>query len=336
MSETQVKQLDEPAGDSTRSGKRVGFFLTLAALGVLIPTGLVALFFFVLVPMYQPEVDPDLKGPEIARPADDKPVATVDDSQPELRGCLTDYLVTSANEEHEHPLDPALHVARVGLEKMRKEIRDYTAQIIKQERVGGRLGEEEFMDAKIRNPKPGESIVMAVYLHFVKPASVAGREVIWVENKNRGRLMAHEGGLKTFMGGSFKPTGLIAMMGQRYPITEIGLEILTERLIENGERDRQYGECEVEVDRDIELDGRPCTLITITHPHQREHFQFHIAKIYIDDQLDLPVGYEGYLWPEEPGGEPLLLERYFYRNIQLNAGLTNRDFNPNNPDYNFR
>ncbi|MGI9518886.1 MAG: DUF1571 domain-containing protein [Pirellulaceae bacterium] len=337
MNDSPTTQLAQPVTDSVvRPRRRVGMWLIVAALLVAIPFIAVAVFFLILVPMFQPEVDPNLKGPQIEQPSQAATAASKNPEQPELRNCLTDYLYESANQQHEHPLDPALHVARQSLNKIRSEIRDYTAQMVKQERIGGKLGEEQFMEIKIRNPKPDEEIAMAVYLNFLKPADVAGREVIWVENKNRGRLMAHEGGLKSFMGGSFNPNGVIAMMGQRYPITEMGIEILVSRLIEKGERDRAHSECEVEFSRDIELDGRPCTLITITHPERRDHFDFHIAKVYIDDQLDLPVGYEAYSWPQEPGGGPMLLEKYFYREIQLNAGLNERDFHPDNPNYNFR
>ena len=36
------------------------------------------------------------------------------------------------------------------------------------------------------------------------------------------------------------PTSAIAMQGQRYPITELGIANLTKRLIEVGEHDKQF------------------------------------------------------------------------------------------------
>jgi len=47
------------------------------------------------------------------------------------------------------------------------------------------------------------------------------------------------------------------------------------------------------------------------------------------------VGYEGYLWPEKPGDKPPLLERYFYIDMQINVGLTDEDFSPDNKAYDF-
>ena len=51
--------------------------------------------------------------------------------------------------------------------------------------------------------------------------------------------------------------------------------------------------------------------------------------------IDPPVRYAAYGWPAVPGGEPQLLEEYTYFNITLNVGLTDEDFSPDNPNYNF-
>jgi hypothetical protein len=106
-------------------------------------------------------------------------------------------------------------------------------------------------------------------------------------------------------------------------------------MIEKGTRDLQHGDCKVEVRRNIVINGHSGTEIRIIHPQPAEHFDFHIARILIDDELNLPVGYEGYTWPEKPGDEPVLNERYFYTEIQLNVGFTDLDFDPDNPAYDY-
>ena len=126
------------------------------------------------------------------------------------------------------------------------------------------------------------------------------------------------------------------MRGNRYPITDIGIENLIIRLIENGERDRNYDECEVEINRSIKINGHTGTEIRIVHPFRRDHFKYHISRVFIDDQLNLPVGYEGYVWPDTGETEPKLVERYFYKDLELNVGLTNKDFDPENSDYDYR
>ena len=109
------------------------------------------------------------------------------------------------------------------------------------------------------------STPFSVYLYFLKPDSMKGREVIFVRGQNDGKMIAHER-RDSFMGkfGSvwLRPDGAIAMKGNRYPITEIGLETLVVRLIEKGTRDKQNGvpeECMVEFRKNAKINDRVCT-----------------------------------------------------------------------------
>jgi len=255
----------------------------------------------------------------------------------EQRGGVTDLFLDNPIDQAEHPLDPALLVAKAGLQHFRDHVEGYTATVVKQERVNGVLLAKEFFECKIRQPRThgNKKIQKSFYLKFINPKRIAGREVIWVEGRNRGLLTAHEGGALSWLRVNLKPTNAIAMRGNRYPITELGLENLIVRMIEKGERDRKLGNCEVTVDRSLVFDGHKASLITITHPKKSDDFEFYQAKIYFDDELNVPVGYEGFLWPEKPGGPPVLIERYFYSNLKINPGLTDLDFDPRNPAYKF-
>lgn len=125
------------------------------------------------------------------------------------------------------------------------------------------------------------------------------------------------------------------MAGNRYPITEAGIETLVLRLIEKGERDRKRDECQVEFRKNAKINGRVCTLLKVVHPVEREYFDFHRVEIFIDDEYQIPVRYAAFSWPTSPGGDPPLLEEYTYLNMKLNVGLKPIDFDPNNPDYAF-
>ena len=128
---------------------------------------------------------------------------------------------------------------------------------------------------------------------------------------------------------------MLAMMDNKYPITEIGLTRLVEKLIEKGERDRLVGPCEVQVLEDQHVGDRTCRLIQVTHPKPDPRYDFHIAQIFIDSERMIPLRYAAFLWPKEPGGEPLLEEEYTYLDVKLNVGLTDADFDPNNKAYNY-
>jgi len=236
----------------------------------------------------------------------------------------------------EHPLVPALRMAYSGMDNINKNIRDYSALLVKRERIDGKLLDYQYMAVKIRNPREG--VPFGVYLRFLKPEEMAGREVIYVEGANKGELQAHEGkGLRARLGTfSFNPTSAIAMEGNRYPITQIGIYNLTHRLIEVAEHDKKYGECDVQFRKGAKVNDRICTIIEVTHPVPRRNFLFHKAVVYVDDQLNVPIRYEAYSWPKQPGGAPVLDEEYTYLNMKVNVGLTDADFDIHNPAYHYK
>lgn len=238
--------------------------------------------------------------------------------------------IFSSSDPNEHPLMPTLRWAYQGLPQIEK-IKDYSATLVKRERVGGKLGEYEHIFLKVRHDP------FSVYMHFLGPEDLRGQEVIYVHNQNGNMILAHGSGLKRTMFGtvSLKPTGPVAMKGQRYPITEVGVLNLIRRLVEVGEKDLQYGECEVKFFEGAKINDRSCTCIHVLHPVPRRNFLFHVARIFVDDELNLPVRYESYDWPKQPGGEPELIEEYTYLNLKLNNGFTDLDFDPKNPNYNF-
>ncbi|HTQ38880.1 MAG TPA: DUF1571 domain-containing protein [Pirellulales bacterium] len=232
----------------------------------------------------------------------------------------------------EHPLEPALRMAYKIRDNINANVRDYTATIVKRERINGKVGDPQYALIKVRQQP------FSVYLGFIGPADVKGQECMYIEGANEGKMFAHAppGTLRGKFGTvSLEPNSAMAMKDQRYPITEIGIANLTKRLIEVGEHDKQYGECDVQFFQGAKVNGQGCTVIQVTHPVPRRNFLFNIARIYVDDQLQLPIRYEAYDWPAQAGGSPELLEEYTYMNLKVNQGLTDADFDVRNPNYTF-
>jgi hypothetical protein len=237
-----------------------------------------------------------------------------------------------------HPLDPVIELAKREYEAFQNNVVDYTAVMLKRERIGGKLGEENRIALKIINSRSSDTqkdIPLQVYLRFESPSSVRGREVIWVDGKNDGNMIAHEAGMFNLMSVTLPPDGSLAMLGNKYPITGIGMGNLYKKLIEKGERDRRLGDCEVTIRENERFDDRNVVFIEVKHPSKKAEFDFHIARIYLDTQRHLPLRYESYLWPVQPGEEPPLEEQYTYQEIQLNVGLAEIDFDSKNPKYQF-
>ncbi len=172
---------------------------------------------------------------------------------------------------------------------------------------------------------------LAVHAKFIQP--YAGREVLYNAARDKFKLVAMEGsGWKRKIGKVHLPVeGRMAMDGQRYPITNTGMQYLTSELLRIATEDTKYGECEVTYGVH-DVGGRPCTMIRVVHPVPRSNFRFYIARIFIDHELRIPTGYDAYSWPQQEGGKPELEESYFHTNVVLNPGLTETDFDESNPN----
>jgi len=231
---------------------------------------------------------------------------------------------------NEHPLAPALRIAYDGHKRI-SQIQDYTCTLVKKERVDGVVGEHQYIFCKIRH-KP-----FSVYMYFLGPEDIKGRECIYVEGANDGKLLAHEEqGFKARFGTvALLPNSFLAMKGQRYPITMTGIEVMVKRLIEVAEKDSKFGECDVKFFQGAKINGRVCTCIQVTHPVARRQFDYHLARVFIDDEMQVPARFEAYTWPTQQGGQPELVEEYTYVNMKLNVGLTDMDFDKHNPTYKF-
>lgn len=236
-------------------------------------------------------------------------------------------------------MSDVLKIAENSLQSMRQNVNDYTATVVKQESIDGTLGEATQMDMKVmcvhRNQDRTDSQPMRVYLRFVAPESVAGREVIWAQDLHDGQLVVHEAGFFGLVTLYLDPIGPIAMQGQRYPISEIGITKLVQKLIERGELDRESTDVTVTLTKGMKLDGLNVDLIVVTRkqPTSGEN-NFSRAEIVLDADRLIPLRYTAFGWPED-GDSPPLLESYTYSNVKLNVGLSDIDFDPKNPEYKY-
>jgi hypothetical protein len=230
----------------------------------------------------------------------------------------------------QHPLMPALSFAKDSLAVIDESIQDYQAILYKQERIDGELQDTEVAYIKVRhNP-------FSVHLFFLAPNK--GRECLYVEGENGtgGKLHARDSGFRRKLGVfELAPDGRLAMAGQKYPITKIGVRNLTTELIDVASNDVNFGECEVTTSQTTlgPKDGekRAVTLLEVTHPTPRRNFRFHKAQVFIDNELRIPIRYAAYLWPANPGEAPPLEEAYTYLNLEVNRGFTDLDFSRSNP-----
>jgi len=228
---------------------------------------------------------------------------------------------------NEHPLMPVIRGLKTSQEVLSKDVRDYSCTFVKQERIDGELGEQQFIYLKIMHQP------FSVYMSFLKPYT--GREVAYVAGQNDGKLVALDAGVKRYLGKMpLDPNGALAMKGQRHPITSVGILNLTNKLIKVYEGETKFAECDVTVNADAKpINGRPVTMVQIVHPNPRKDFRAHVSRWFFDNELKIPIHYDAYMWPDKPGGTPPLEESYTYQNLKLNNNFTALQFDPyNNPE----
>jgi hypothetical protein len=237
-------------------------------------------------------------------------------------------------------LDEVLAFARNAYAEIENNVHDYTCELYKREYVDGEVTSWQLMKASVRHERrtgDGKEIPFSVALQFLKPGSVAGRTVLYVRGRDNDDLIARRGGTRNpNMTLQLDPHGVLAMEGNRYPVTEFGFKNLAKRLIEVLEQELDYRDGELQIWENARVGTRKCTHYRLTHHTRRPNLTYHMAEVSVDDELGVPIRYGAYDFPEQEGGEPQLLEQYIFAKVRLNVGLEDRDFDPKNPVFRFR
>jgi hypothetical protein len=202
-------------------------------------------------------------------------------------------------------------------------VRDYTGTLVRQERVGGELQPEQYIDFKIRQQP------YSVCLNWTWPKHLAGQEAIYVTGKNNDEIRAKGSGILGIAGYVSLPTNDPRIMrNSRHPITDTGIGNMLKILSRAYELERRLPEGQVKATfGEYAFQQRRCTRMEVTHQVSDPRLYCHRCVVYFDQENKLPVRVEVYDWPA-PRGDPKgdLLECYSYIKMKLNVGLTDAAF----------
>lgn len=212
----------------------------------------------------------------------------------------------------------------------------YTAKLSKQEVVKGELLDEQTISLKCRHSP------FSVYLTWL--SGDVGREVIYVEGANDGKLTAHDGGWKSRLPAfSLSPDSWLAMRDARYPVTAAGVLALIDIMdgIHADDLARsKVASCELTVDH---FDGRPCHTFTTLYKNREVSPIYRKSVTMIDQEWNVPLSSRHFEWPKAEGTVPenqldeaTLIESYAFTELAFDAPLADRDFDTSNPEYQFR
>lgn len=222
--------------------------------------------------------------------------------------------------DSEHALDELLRAAGAARDSL-SSVTDYSAAFSKREQVGRKLVAAK-MNLKVR-VEP-----FSVYLKFVEPKSVAGRQVVFVKGANSGNLLVQEAGYKSILGiQPLLPTGSLAMADNRHPVTKIGLHKMVDLVIAQWETDRIHSDIVTRIESDVSLPtAEVCTVYESSVPTPRDNVEFHITRLWVDQKTELAIRIEQLGFPYGSDSNLPVLEDYTYSNVRTNVGLRDVDF----------
>jgi len=222
------------------------------------------------------------------------------------------------------PMDEIIKIAEEIHTHITTDIHDYTGLMVKREFVDGKDTGSHYIQFKLREDPIG------IYFKYLKPPSKAGREVLYVGGDE---LIVKRGGRKNAsLTLAISTDNLLATEGNRYTIKEMGLKVLSERLIKQLKAEMNVPNTEVRAYDNAKIDGRVITHYRLIHHTQTPEATCRLAEISIDTILNVPIYYRSVGWQEPE----VVLEEYVFRNIIINVGLTDEDFKETNPAYGFQ
>jgi hypothetical protein len=207
--------------------------------------------------------------------------------------------------------DPVRFLAAC-LQRYDREVRGYTLTMRKTERVNGKVKPTEVVDVAFRE-RP-----FSVYFHWKEGAGLA-RRTLYVQGENDDKMLALTGfGIQPL-----DPNSPLVKSSSRYPITEFGFKVATERVYRGWKEAQAEGTLHVEylgLRKVAEVGDRMCHVL-----HRTRY-----AKVPEDGVTDLTLYIDRDTWLQVGSvlrdSNKQLVGEYYFRDVRLN---------PDFPDWQF-
>jgi outer membrane lipoprotein-sorting protein len=235
---------------------------------------------------------------------------------------LTLFLTVALNTgaKAEEGIDPERWIREA--ESILAQVESYTAIFHKQERVKGWLKTKEMVHLKFKKP-------FKVYMKWIEDPG-KGREILYIDGWNNNRILLRDPGFMGVVIMNLRPQGPIAMKGSRHPITEVGLGHLVKMFRDNIRRGLWSGELECRRGKEGRVYGRRIQSLELIFPKEsRNGYYCYRSVVSLDIEKRVPIRVQVFDW------EDRLIEDYGYEDLTLNAGLSDAEFDPKNPEYRF-
>lgn len=220
-----------------------------------------------------------------------------------------------------------------GIEKI-STYDSYSVVFERLERINGEMQDQQEIELKMRHSP------FSVYMKW--RTGDRGRQLLYSEKDNEGRMLVKLGGLK----GRFLPTiklepsGDMAMAETRYPVTQAGIVNLARVIILNREKDLKLNRMpSCTITEGVKYNERPCYQIVVEHESAEDSPVYRKVITIMDEELSIPVFVQNYTWPTENTvnvEEETLIECYSFKELKLKEQLADVTWKKSNPRYRFR
>ena len=201
------------------------------------------------------------------------------------------------------------------------KVNDYTAMLVRQERVDGNLLPTQVVEFRFRkNP-------LSINTRVVAPKELAGEETNFLSTKSDHKVMFQPGGMVDQFYRHVNLDDPIALKQARHPITEYGIAAMldhVERIVAVEKRLSYPVEIFV---TDSIYDGAACQRYEIITPRPHPGRYVYRSLLFINSKTKLPVRYESYIKPDVGmTTEESLMETQSLLNTKTNVRLGNAIF----------
>jgi outer membrane lipoprotein-sorting protein len=236
--------------------------------------------------------------------------------------CSAVFLLTAMATHGEATDKPDPEEWLVEAEAAYDNVTSYTAVFHKQQRVAGKLLPKETILLKYRKPA-------SLYMRWIR-SPYKGSELLHVPGWNENRVMAHRGGILRFITRNLDPGDPGLMADNLRPVTSTGIGYLLETVAINIRTAIMTDELAFSVRGEETLYGRNTRVLEVAFPNQRllDHNGF---RFVINQDVESKI----LIRIRVSDLDNQLIEDYSYENLNLDARLTEADFDPENPEYHF-
>jgi hypothetical protein len=124
------------------------------------------------------------------------------------------------------------------------------------------------------------------------------------------------------------PEGRLAMKKNRHSLKNSGLEKIMQVMKADFQRAQQNGLNAIRYAGEEHFDGRKVWVLEGRFPENQGYYAKAVV-LFLDQILGVPIKVSIY------SESDALAEEYVFHQLAINVGLTDQDFDPDNPDYDF-